>query len=131
MATCRGSGGRGGWLVGSNKMHQGENYQDFLKWGVVLGHSLQIIKWTWGFFSQNLKFDPPPLYNYHFLKLTVKWIFTWKFEAFVPFRRKMTALPIFSKICQKRILIGRYYLTPQITGVSFYHWTYYARKTMK
>ena len=31
---------------GSNKMHQGENYQDFLKYGggLFLGHSLIIIK---------------------------------------------------------------------------------------
>ena len=32
---------------GSNEMHQGGNYQDFLKWkggGVFLGHSLIIIK---------------------------------------------------------------------------------------
>ena len=30
----------------SNTMHQGENYQDFLKWGIVLflGHSPEIIK---------------------------------------------------------------------------------------
>ena len=36
---------------GSNKMHQGKNYQDFLKWRrLLLGHSLIIIKWTWGVF---------------------------------------------------------------------------------
>ena len=30
---------------GSNKMHQGEKYQDFLKWGeVVSGHSIITIK---------------------------------------------------------------------------------------
>ena len=47
-----------GW--GSNKMHLGEHYQDFLKWGGVmfLGHSLIIIKWTWGFFPKNLQFNP-------------------------------------------------------------------------
>ena len=44
-------------------MHEGGNYQDFLKWGrgVFLGRSLIMIKWTWGFFSQNLQFDPSPL----------------------------------------------------------------------
>ena len=36
-------------------MHKGKNYQDFLKWrgegeGVLLGHSLIIVKWTWGVF---------------------------------------------------------------------------------
>ena len=45
------------------KMHQSENYQDFLKWGgagggVLLGYSLIIIKWSWVFFSKNLQFDP-------------------------------------------------------------------------
>ena len=34
----------------SNEMHQGENYQDFLKQeGVVSGYSLIIIRWIWGF----------------------------------------------------------------------------------
>ena len=32
VCVCGGGGGGGG---GSNKMHQEENYQDFLKWGVV------------------------------------------------------------------------------------------------
>ena len=41
----------GGWGgVGSNKMQQGGNYQDFLKWwgggGGFLGHSVIKIKWT-------------------------------------------------------------------------------------
>ena len=42
-------------------MHHEENYQDFLKFGggergaIFLGHSLVIIKWTWGFFSENLQ----------------------------------------------------------------------------
>ena len=43
----------GGWGWGLNKMHQGENYQDFIKWGGgggILGHSLVIIKWTWEVF---------------------------------------------------------------------------------
>ena len=32
----------------------------FLKMrGLFLGHSLVIVKWTWGFFPQNLQFDPP------------------------------------------------------------------------
>ena len=36
-------------------MHQGGNYQDFLKWGEgVLGHSFITIKLALGFFSQNL-----------------------------------------------------------------------------
>ena len=41
-------------------MHQGENYQDFLKLGgeLLLSRSLVIIKWTCGFFSKNLQFDP-------------------------------------------------------------------------
>ena len=41
-------------------MHEGENNQDFLKWegAAFLGHSLIIIKWTWGFFSKSLQFDP-------------------------------------------------------------------------
>ena len=54
------------WLIvgGSNAIHQGEIYQDFIKWavGVFLGHSLIIIKWNRRFFSQNLQFDPPPHY---------------------------------------------------------------------
>ena len=48
--------------VGSNKMHQGGNYHNFLKWGrerVFLGHSFIIIKWTWWFFPQNLLLDHP------------------------------------------------------------------------
>ena len=50
--------------VGVEYNSPGKNYQDFLKWGgwVFLGHSLKIIKRTWGFFSQNLQFDPAP-YN--------------------------------------------------------------------
>ena len=40
VPNCRGEGGGG-----SNKIHQGQNYQDFLKWGgLLLGHSLTIIK---------------------------------------------------------------------------------------
>ena len=47
----------------SNKMHQGENYQDFLKLGgVFLGHSLIIIKWTWGVFFQKFGIWHPPLF---------------------------------------------------------------------
>ena len=48
-----------------NKMHQRENYQDFLKWRsgeerwLFSGHYLIIIKWIWRFFSQNLQFDSP------------------------------------------------------------------------
>ena len=48
--------------VGSNKMHLRGNYQGLLKLeggGGWVGHSLLIIKWTWGFFSQNLQFDHP------------------------------------------------------------------------
>lgn len=44
----------------SNKMHPGENYQDFWKWGggeVFLGHSVTTIKGSWGGFPQNLQFD--------------------------------------------------------------------------
>ena len=39
---------RGWGCAGSNKMHQGENYRDILKWGraLFLDHSLIIIKWT-------------------------------------------------------------------------------------
>ena len=51
MSNSRGEwgvGGRGGdgGGEGSNKMHQGENYQDFLKkrGGLFLGHCLIIIK---------------------------------------------------------------------------------------
>ena len=41
---------------------KGGNYQDFSKWGeLFLGHSLTIIKWTWGFFSKNLQVDPPTI----------------------------------------------------------------------
>ena len=51
----------GGW----GKMHQEENYQDFLKWGgVFLGHSFVIIKWTCGgFFPKICSLTPIP-YNY-------------------------------------------------------------------
>ena len=58
LPNCKWGRGGGGE---SNKMHQPQNYQDFLKWelGLFLGHSLIIIKWTWGVFSQNLQFDPP------------------------------------------------------------------------
>ena len=46
---------------GSMEMHQGRNYQDFLKWrGIFLGHSLIITKWTWGFFSQKFAIRLPP-----------------------------------------------------------------------
>ena len=50
MSNSRGEwgvgGGGGGGGEGSNKMHQGENYQDFLKkrGGLFLGHCLIIIK---------------------------------------------------------------------------------------
>ena len=56
--------GRGGGEGGaSNKMHQGEIYQG--GGGVFLGHSLIIIKWTWGFFPKNLQLTPlPPSYSY-------------------------------------------------------------------
>ena len=38
-------GGKGGRGQGSNKMHQRENYQGFLKWsGVFLGHFRTTIK---------------------------------------------------------------------------------------
>ena len=46
---------------GSNEMHQGRNYQDFLEWrGIFLGHSLVITKWTWGVFSQKFAIWLPP-----------------------------------------------------------------------
>ena len=42
-------------------MHQGVNYQDFLKWvGLLFGHPLIITKWTGGFFSQKFAIWPPP-----------------------------------------------------------------------
>ena len=47
-------------VEGSNKVHQGGNYQEFWKWWegeVFLGHSLIIIKWTCIVFSRNLQFD--------------------------------------------------------------------------
>ena len=65
VPNCREWDGRG--EGGSNKMYQGGMYQGFLKWGVVvfLGHSLIIIKWTWGFFPKNLQLTPlPPCYSY-------------------------------------------------------------------
>ena len=49
--------------VGSNKMYQGGNYQDFLKWAggrVFLGHSFITMKWTWGVFSQKFAICPAP-----------------------------------------------------------------------
>ena len=51
MLNFRGERGKGA----SNKMHQGENYQDFLKWsGVFLGHFRTTIKCTEGFFFLQL-----------------------------------------------------------------------------
>ena len=51
-------GGGGGWI----KCTRGK-LSRFLKMGRGggggLGRSLIMIKWTWGFFSQNLQFDPP------------------------------------------------------------------------
>ena len=43
---------------GLNKMQQGENFQHFLKWEVILSHSFIKINQIWGFFSKNLQFDP-------------------------------------------------------------------------
>ena len=44
----------------SNKMYQGGNYQALLKWrGCFLGHSLIIIKWTWGVFFPKFAIWPP------------------------------------------------------------------------
>ena len=57
------------WVM-ANKMQQGENHRDFLKWGnrgLFLGHSLIIIKWTWGFFPPKfaiLRLPPSSPYNY-------------------------------------------------------------------
>ena len=46
-------------------MHEGENYQDFVKfgeWGVFLGHSLIVIKWNLkGFFPKICILTPHPL----------------------------------------------------------------------
>ena len=51
---------------GSNKMHQGGNYQDFLKWGVeggVVFRSFSYNNWMSlrAFFPKKLQFDPPTL----------------------------------------------------------------------
>ena len=54
--------------------------------------------------------------SYQFLKPLAKSVLTWKFEAFVPIYYKMAVFSIFSKICQKCILLGRYFLTPQAPG---------------
>ena len=46
------------------KKKQWANYQVFLKWGrVFLGHSLIIIKWTWGFFSPKFVIWPSYFVN--------------------------------------------------------------------
>ena len=59
-------------------------------------------------------------YDYQFLKLAVKWIITWKFEAFMPMYHKIAPLPIFSKICQKCILFSRYFLIPLTPAIFYY-----------
>lgn len=41
-------------------MHQGEHFQNLLKWGLFLGHSLTITKRTLGLFYKNLQFDILP-----------------------------------------------------------------------
>lgn len=52
------------WGKGSNKLHQGENYQDLLKWvGGSFGHSL-IIKRIWGFFPKICNWTPSPIFWY-------------------------------------------------------------------
>lgn len=50
VLNCRG---------GSNKMHQGGNYQDFLKWEWVVFRSFSYNSWMnlKDFFSQNLQYD--------------------------------------------------------------------------
>ena len=70
---------------GSNKMYQEKGkLSRFLKLaggGVFLSHSLIIIKWSWGFFSQNLQFDTP-------LPPTISqkrvWIFKWALSNEIP-----------------------------------------------
>ena len=48
-------------LRGSNKIHQGEIYHDFLREGVFLGHFVIIIKLTWGFFSKICNLTSPTI----------------------------------------------------------------------
>ena len=43
---------------GANKMHPGENYQDFLKWVGGGGGGGRVVV-----FLGHLQFDPPPPYN--------------------------------------------------------------------
>ena len=52
--------GNGGWIK-CTKVGEGVvELSRFYKVGrVCLVHSLIIIKWTWGFFSQKLQFNPP------------------------------------------------------------------------
>ena len=50
-------------ILNYSQMHQGGNYQDFLKlkiegWG-IFSHSLIIIKWTWGVFFPKCAIWPP------------------------------------------------------------------------
>ena len=50
------------WGRGSNKLHQGENYQDLLKWVAgFFGHSL-IIKRIWEFFPKICNLTPSPIF---------------------------------------------------------------------
>ena len=75
-------GGRGGGRGRANKMHQGENYQDFLKWliwggggGIFWSFSIKFrIKWTWGdFFQKNAIWQVENILAWHDIYVNNLW----------------------------------------------------------